>query len=147
MTSKHISPDIRRLVHDRAHNCCEYCYTQLGYSPDPFNVEHIWPRSKGGPASAENLALACFGCNNAKGTATTAIDPLTQTLVPLYHPRQQRWEDHFRWNSDCTELVGISAIGRATIALMKLNRPSLCRLRRVLFTANQHPPAPINDDE
>lgn len=147
MSSRQIPPDVRRLVHERAYNCCEYCYAQLGYSPDPFNVEHIHPRSKGGATSPANLALACFGCNSAKGTETTAIDPLTQITVPLYHPRQDRWADHFRWSSNCTELIGISAIGRATISFLDLNRPGLRRLRQVLYAANEHPPAPIDDDE
>ena len=103
MSSRQIPLDVRRFVHERARNCCEYCYAQLGYSPDPFNVEHIQPRSKGGSTSLANLALACFGCNNAKGAETTAIDPLTEATVPLYHPRQDRWEDHFRWSADSTE--------------------------------------------
>lgn len=103
--------------------------------------------AKGGETSPANLALACFGCNSVKGTETTAIDPLTQTAVPLYHPRQDRWADHFRWSSNCTELIGISAIGRATISLLDLNRPGLRRLRQVLYAANEHPPASIDDDE
>ncbi|HRJ45368.1 MAG: HNH endonuclease [Caldilineaceae bacterium] len=144
MANRYISSELRCLVHERARNCCEYCYSQLGYSPDPFNVEHIHPRIQGGPTSPANLALACFGCNNAKGIETTAVDPLTEAIVPLYHPRQQRWDDHFRWNSDCTELIGVSATGRATIALLALNRPGLRQLRQILYRANEHPPAPIN---
>jgi len=44
-------------------------------------------------------------------------------------------------------LIGISATGRATAALLKLNRPGLRQLRQVLYAANEHPPAPINDDQ
>lgn len=140
MGSKYISPALRQEVHERAGNCCEYCYAQLGFSPDPFNAEHILPVSKGGKTVSDNLSLACFGCNNAKGTATTAVDPLTGQMVALYHPRQQQWSDHFRWNSTCTNIIGISPHGRATVACLKLNRSGLTNLRRILYEANAHPP-------
>lgn len=89
--------------------------------------------------------MACFGCNSAKGTHTTAIDPLTYEAVPLYHPRHDRWEAHFQWDVTYTRLVGISAVGRATIALLNLNRNGLVNLRRILHAANAHPPTPIQN--
>ncbi len=38
----------------------------------------------------------------SKATATTAREPVTSALSPLFHPRIQRWQDHFRWiELDC----------------------------------------------
>lgn len=39
---------------------------------------------------------------NYKYNKTEAIDSLTQTLVPLYHPRNHQWTEHFTWNEDYT---------------------------------------------
>ena len=43
----------------------------------------------------DNLALACQGCNNFKFIKTEAVDPLTRKHVALFHPRRERWSDHF----------------------------------------------------
>jgi 5-methylcytosine-specific restriction endonuclease McrA len=42
---------------------CQYC----GNKTNDLTVDHIVPRSKGGPSSWENLVCACFECNNKKG--------------------------------------------------------------------------------
>ncbi|MBW4660385.1 MAG: HNH endonuclease [Drouetiella hepatica Uher 2000/2452] len=68
--------------------------SQAQYCPDPFSIEHITPRSRGGTDAVENLALSCQGCNSRKYTHTEAYDPVTGKLVPLYQPRRQQWADH-----------------------------------------------------
>lgn len=129
----------KAAVKRAAHECCEYCGAQEAYSPDNFSIEHIQPMAKGGTNDFANLANACQGCNNRKYTLTEAIDPLTGELVPLYHPRQDRWEDHFAWNVEYTQMIGISPIGRATIAALDLNRHGVVNLRRVLRALGLHP--------
>lgn len=145
MATRFVSAKARHLVAQRAHNCCEYCYSQLGYSPDPFNVEHIFPKTLGGNTQLDNLAFACFGCNRAKSFHIQASDPLTKLLVSLYHPRQDRWNDHFQWNSSFTEIIGLTPTGRATVHLLKLNRLGVVNLRHVLHQIGEHPPKPIDD--
>jgi hypothetical protein len=44
-----------------------------------------------------NLALACIDCNLHKGTNLTGIDPQTNDVTELFHPRRQSWDDHFEW--------------------------------------------------
>jgi len=56
MSEKHVPAELRRLVIERAQGCCEYCGAQAAYSSDPFTVDHIIPRSLGGPTKLENLA-------------------------------------------------------------------------------------------
>jgi hypothetical protein len=58
----------------------------------------------------------------------------------LYHPRQQRWSDHFSWNEDFAFIIGITKIGRVTVEALQLNREGLVNLRRVLYLVNEHPP-------
>jgi hypothetical protein len=127
-------------VFERAKGCCEYCQSQERYSPDSFSVEHIVPLSSGGASTLDNLAFACQGCNNRKYTHTEAFDPISQSIVPLFHPRQQRRIDHFVWNDDGTRILGLTPIGRATVEKLQLNRSGLVHLRRILVEAGEHPP-------
>jgi 5-methylcytosine-specific restriction endonuclease McrA len=140
MTEGRLTPSQRVKVVERARNCCEYCRAQERYSPDPFSVEHILPLSKGGTNDLENLAFSCQGCNNRKYVSVEAIDLVTQVTVPLYHPRHQKWAEHFIWNEDCSEVIGLTSTGRATVEKLQLNRLGLVNLRRVLFVIFEHPP-------
>jgi 5-methylcytosine-specific restriction endonuclease McrA len=36
--------------------------------PDLATLDHVVPKSIGGPLSRDNLVLACSACNNARGT-------------------------------------------------------------------------------
>lgn len=130
----------RDYVLRRAGRTCEYCRAMERYSPDPLSVEHIVPRSKGGADSHENLASSCQGCNNHKIRNTEAPDPHTGEMVLLFHPRRQRWRDHFAWSLDFTRVVGITPSGRATVDLLRLNREGLVSMRRVLRKEGAHPP-------
>ncbi len=140
MPEERLKSSQREKVVERAHYCCEYCQSQERYSPDSFSIEHIIPISKGGNNQLDNLAFACQGCNNHKFVSVEAIDPVSEEIAPLYHPRQQVWADHFTWNEDCSLVIGLTPTGRATIEKLQLNRLGLINLRRILFAANEHPP-------
>ncbi len=124
----------------RAGECCEYCRSQARFSPDPFSVEHILPSSAGGGDESVNLALSCQGCNNRKYVSVDAVDPVSGETVPLYHPRQERWHDHFAWNEDTSLVMGLTPTGRATIAKLQLNREGVVNLRWALHKIGRHPP-------
>lgn len=145
MPQRKVNKTQRKRVIERANGICEYCYSQMAYSSDPFNAEHITPRSRDGVTALHNLALSCFGCNNKKWTHVTGLDSITQLSVPLYHPRRDRWADHFEWNATRTLLLGLTPIGRATIDRLDLNRLGVVNLRRVLYAHGDHPPHPIDD--
>ncbi len=141
MAERRSTAEEKRYVEQRAQGCCEYCRSQLRFAMQPFSVEHIEPRSREGGWSVENLAFSCQGCNNHKYTKTEGPDPITGQVVPLFHPRRQRWSDHFGRSADCTQVIGLTPNGRATVEALHLNRPGLVNLRRVLFAAGEHPPA------
>ena len=105
-----------------------------------FSVEHIKPVYSGGKTILENLALACEGCNSQKHTKVYAFDPVSGNLVPLFHPRRQRWDEHFAWNAGFSLVVGITPIGRATVDALQLNREGVVNLRRMLYIFGEHPP-------
>ncbi|HEX9732890.1 MAG TPA: HNH endonuclease [Thermoanaerobaculia bacterium] len=127
-------------VAQRARGCCEYCKSQAAYSPDTFSIEHIVPIARGGSHALANLALSCQGCNNRKFISIEAEDPVNGLIVPLFHPRRDRWGDHFAWNADFTRIVGLTPTGRATVEKLQLNRVGVVNLRRVMLIAGLHPP-------
>jgi hypothetical protein len=53
---------------------------------------------------------------------TRAVDPETNEPVALFHPREQKWEEHFAWSRDSSGVLsGKTPCGRATIARLRLN--------------------------
>lgn len=131
---------IRLAVTNRAWGCCEYCMGQEKYASQAFSVEHIYPVALGGNSDLENLALACQGCNNFKFTKLTALDPDTQTPVPLFNPRKDTWTNHFEWNVQFTVILGKTPTGRATVLALQLNRDGLINQRIVYKAFGVHPP-------
>jgi HNH endonuclease len=140
MSSEYIPVALKQLVFNRAKGLCEYCRSQARFAIDPLVIDHIHPVSRGGKTIAENLALSCQTCNNYKYTKTEALDPVTNQSVSLFHPREMIWEDHFTWNEDVTQSIEIIPVGRATIALLQINRDGVVNMRRVLAIMGYHPP-------
>lgn len=141
MSSRRPTARDKETVSKRARGCCEYCKCRAQYSPDPFSIEHIIPLVRGGSHDLSNLALSCQGCNNRKFTSVEGEDPVNGESVSLFHPRRDRWGDHFVWNADFTLMVGVTPTGRATIEKLQLNRIGIVNLRRILLNAGLHPPA------
>ena len=132
--------DLRRRVLKRAGKLCEYCHTLMDFTGHEFTVDHIIPEAQGGTSEFANLCHCCFWCNNYKQARTHARDPRTRYWVRLFHPRLDHWADHFRWSATSTRLIGRTAIGRATVEALRLNRESLVRARRIWVQHGLHPP-------
>jgi len=111
MNKKKVTVSQRLTIAERAKNCCEYCLSQACFSMQSFSIEHIIPVAKGGKAELENLALSCQGCNNHKYDKTDRYDTVSHQEVSLFHPRQQKWTEHFAWTEDYTLIVGITPTG------------------------------------
>lgn len=140
--SRELPANWRQLVAERAHGLCEYCRSSAKYALQSFESEHIQPLAEGGSTTLDNLAWACGGCNRCKGARMAAVDPDSGQVVALYNPRQQRWSDHFAWDSTYSLVVGLTAVGRATVAALRLNRQGVVNLRRLLIPLGEHPPHP-----
>jgi hypothetical protein len=97
-------------------------------------------RTRGGTDDEENLWAYCQPCNGFKQARTQARDPLCGALVPLFNPRRQRLGEHFAWERGGRMIVGRSAIGRATVAALQLNRDELVEARDLWIEAGWHPP-------
>ena len=57
-----IPASIRAFIYERDGHSCTYCGVREG----PFEVDHIYPVSKGGDNSLSNLCLSCQKCNREK---------------------------------------------------------------------------------
>lgn len=119
---------------------CAYCYTTEANTGQPMTVDHIIPHAQGGETSFDNLCFACRRCNEFKGSNTRVQDPLTEETVHLFHPRQQHWPEHFRWDETGTLVIGLTAIGRATIVALNINNPVIVDARRRWVSVGWHPP-------
>lgn len=85
-----ISDKIRQQICAAANYRCEYCKTSSKLTGMPLVMDHILPQVAGGSDEPENLAAACYRCNEFKGSKTHAPDPATGTLVPNQQPAQNR---------------------------------------------------------
>jgi 5-methylcytosine-specific restriction endonuclease McrA len=141
MPKKQITTKQRNQVQFRAKRCCEYCRSQELFATESFSIDHVIPRVKGGRTELNNLAYACLGCNGFKYIHTHGTDPATGETVPLFHPRQDEWADYFAWRENLTKIIGTTAIGRATVVTLRLNRESVVNLRKLLLLIDKHPPS------
>lgn len=133
MSKTYISVALRKEVFDRANGCCEYCLIPDIASFSPHEIDHIIAEKHDGRTELENLALSCTLCNKHKGSDLASIDPDTEKIVPLYHPRQNLWHEHFCLNG--AEFLPLTAIGRVTIRLLQLNRRDRVEERQILIRA------------
>ena len=138
--SAYILVEIQRRIRSQFANCCAYCRTAEALTVTTFEFEHIVPRSGGGETTFENLCLACPSCNRFKTVRQTGFDAVTQQDITLFHPQRQIWADHFAWDEDKTQLIGLTPVGRVTIAILKMNRPQLVRVRQMWIKMGEHPP-------
>jgi hypothetical protein len=134
-----------RQIARRAGYRCEYCRAPEAISPGCFEVEHIMPRARGGSDDPANLALACSPCNSRKSQATQGIDTRTLTIVPLFNPRQDIWDTHFRIRDTEDEsgeywIDGLTPTGRVTVDRLRMNDAHVIRARLLWALAKLFPP-------
>lgn len=133
MSQTYIPAALRRLVRERAEDRCEYCLIPETVTFAPHWIDHIVAEKHGGQTEAENLANSCVLCNQCKGSDLTSIDPETGGIVALFHPRRDRWSDHFQLAGGRIE--PLTDVGRVTVRLLQLNHPDRVEEREHLIAA------------
>jgi len=132
--------DIRRRIAAQADYLCGYCLTSERLTGIRLTLDHIIPIAARGRTEENNLWVACRPCNEFKGIQTHAQDPDSNKRVSLFNPRFQQWHEHFKWSADGTRIIGITAIGRATVEALQLNRDLIVHARRRWVKVGWHPP-------
>jgi 5-methylcytosine-specific restriction endonuclease McrA len=67
----------RRNIFTRDQFTCQYCEKKL--PANQLTVDHVFPKSRGGPESWENLVACCYPCNRRKANRTP--DEANMTLL------------------------------------------------------------------
>ncbi|MBM3222910.1 MAG: HNH endonuclease, partial [Candidatus Tectomicrobia bacterium] len=121
---------------ERAGGRCEYCHKPDDRALNPYSheVDHILAEKHGGGTVLDNLAYACFQCNRYKGSDLTSLDPHTNEVTRLFHPRTQHWDHHFILSTDGT-MTSCTSEGRTTVRLLRLNAPERIQTRADLISA------------
>jgi HNH endonuclease len=130
--------DANRAVERRADGRCEYCRMHQSLQGATFHIEPIVPISRGGSSELDNLAWCCPSCNLSKSDRIESVDPDSGATLPLFNPRADSWDDHFRW--EWFTLVGKTAVGRATAIALNVNQPRRVLIRQAEQLFDLFPP-------
>lgn len=137
-TRRKISDSTRQRLEEIAGYRCSYCRSPMAAGV-AMVIEHIIPIAVGGSNDVDNLCLACYRCNQFKGPKIVAVDPQSTALTSLFNPYTQSWTEHFQWTADGLEIVGLTATGRATITLLRMNDSWLAQARQIWRIAGIYP--------
>lgn len=134
----YIPQDLRQQISQNAQDRCEYCHIHEQYVLKRHEVDHIYAEKHGGETIEDNLCLSCFDCNRYKGSDLCSIDGLSGGLVELYHPRNQRWQDHFQLLPNGF-IEPLTPQGRVTVRLLQINSPERIKERHRLMGLGRYP--------
>lgn len=132
----YIGEPLRRQVVQRAQNHCEYCHVHQDNRFYAHEIDHIYAEKHGGATEFENLCLACSECNRYKGSDLCSFDTVTDKVVPLFHPRRDHWDEHFKL--DDGYIRALTPSGRVTARLLHFNDPETVDRRRMLIQAGRY---------
>ncbi len=129
---------LRSSVRSRSGCRCEYCQVPEQYDRLPFQPDHVIAEKHDGGTVAENLAWSCYDCNIFKGPNIGGIGSEPNTVVRLFHPRIDVWDEHFLWKGG--ELEAKTEIGIATIHVLRINLMRRVDFRNELIAEGVFPP-------
>lgn len=70
----------RRNIYARDLSRCQYCGKK--FSSSELSLDHVMPRSRGGPTTWENVVCACLKCNVRKGGRTPSEAGMKLVKLP-----------------------------------------------------------------
>lgn len=82
----------RRAVLQRDNFTCQYCMKPC--MPDELTLDHVYPASKGGRTTWDNIVAACYKCNGDKGD---------KLIKPKITPEAPGYDDLLRMLSAAPE--------------------------------------------
>ena len=85
----------------------------------PHQIDHIISLKHGVKTELNNLAYACFACNNTKGSDIGTMLLPARIFIRLYNPRIDNWHVHFEMENGF--IYDKTDIAKATIKVLSLN--------------------------
>ena len=75
----------RDNIFQRDKYVCQYCKKK--FEPRDLNLDHVFPKDKGGETNWENVVTSCIKCNTRKGNKL----PRECGMLPITPPVAPRW--------------------------------------------------------
>ncbi len=98
---------LRAYIAEQWKHRCAYCGLGDWEDRTRFNLDHVVPRSAGGPTNIRNVVWSCEPCNHAKGDTPAAEllkdDPATLARIEGGKPRPLAAKGAYAWV--CQEVV------------------------------------------
>lgn len=133
----YIPAALRQLVEKRAQRRCEYCLIRDEVSYWSHQIDHIFAEKHGGETIEYNLCYCCVICSRSKGSDLASLDPRTGEPEFLFHPRRNKWNEHFRL--DGALIVPLTPQAHATVRLLRLNDKERVDERAELIALDLYP--------
>lgn len=136
----YVPEKLRREIRELAQYRCEYCLLDERCAGKPHEPDHVLADKHGGESIIGNLCLSCFDCNRHKGSDLCSMDAESGQIVPLFHPRQHDWDDHFSLHNAVVE--PLTPTGRITVRLLQINSTERVEERELLRRIGKYPNYP-----
>ena len=136
----YIPPSTRARVREQSGDLCGYCHAPQRIVWGTLELDHLVPSSRGGSNAEVNLWTACSICNSFKSDHESVVDPETGQITPIFNPRIDSWNDHFRWDFDGARILGRTPTGRGTIQALQMNADHHVQLRELWVSVGWFPP-------
>ena len=75
----------RHNIFERDKNTCQYCGRH--FDRKDLNLDHVFPRDRGGAMNWENIVCSCIKCNTKKGNRT----PDEAGMKLIRRPERPKW--------------------------------------------------------
>jgi 5-methylcytosine-specific restriction endonuclease McrA len=75
----------RHNIFERDRNTCQYC--GRAFDRRDLNLDHVFPRDRGGQMTWENIVCSCIACNTRKGNRT----PQEAKMHLIRKPERPKW--------------------------------------------------------
>jgi len=75
----------RHNIFERDRNTCQYC--GRSFDRRDLNLDHVFPRDRGGQMTWENIVCSCISCNTRKGNRT----PVEARMHLIRKPERPKW--------------------------------------------------------
>lgn len=89
----------RPVCWERDDYTCQYCSKVMGKNSKLIQTDHVFPESRGGPSTYDNMVTACFRCNQKKRNRTpkeAGMKLIRLPVVPKLTSRMARINDEIK---------------------------------------------------